>query len=157
MPRNVDIHDQYIPEPNSGCWLWIGADDGRNGYGRVNPSKYGQRQAHRVMYELDKGPIPEGLVIDHKCHTPCCVNPDHMEPVTQIENMRRGRYREGLALGGKASGSKKSARTHCKNGHERNKENTRLRVSDNTQECRVCAKLKERRRRLQRKQEMTYP
>jgi hypothetical protein len=145
MTRNVDIHDQYATEPNSGCWLWLGADDGRKGYGRVNPSKYGQRQAHRVMYEMYKGPIPSGLIIDHKCKTPSCVNPDHMEPVTNLENMKRGRYREGLALGGKANGKRQQAKTHCPSGHEYTVENTY--IYNGWRQCRPCHAARERKRR----------
>lgn len=45
--------------------------------------------AHRVAWELDRGPIPAGLQIDHLCRNPACINPDHLEPVTQLENLRR--------------------------------------------------------------------
>ncbi len=84
----VDFEARFMAEPMSGCWLWIG-DCTVRGYGRFN----GQL-AHRASYELFVGRIPEGLVIDHKCRTLCCVNPDHLEPVTQAENVRRGRASE---------------------------------------------------------------
>lgn len=71
-------------EPNSGCWLWAGADNG-GGYG-----KFRGKYAHRVSYEMRNGAIPEGLHLDHLCRVPCCVNPDHLEPVTNQENARRG-------------------------------------------------------------------
>jgi hypothetical protein len=96
----------------------MAANDGRQGYGRVTPGKAQKHtQAHRLGYEIYVGPIPEGMVLDHKCRTPACVNPAHLEPVTQIENMRRGNYRVGLALGGKASGEVQKAKTHCPQGH----------------------------------------
>lgn len=72
-------------EPNSGCWLWAGADNG-DGYG-----KFRGEYAHRLSYKRHKGPIPDGMHLDHLCRVPCCVNPDHLEPVTNKENARRGR------------------------------------------------------------------
>lgn len=105
-----------MPEPNSGCWLWIGPDDGSKGYGRL-PTLRGS-QAHRVSYECFKGEIPEGLTLDHKCRVPSCVNPDHLEPVTMTENRNRGNYRDGLKLGGPASGLVQKSKTHCPQGHE---------------------------------------
>lgn len=89
-PPTIDrLLSKCIPEPNSGCWLWIGAMH-EGGYGRV---RYHNRTlpAHRVSYMVHVGPIPGGLVIDHKCRVRCCVNPDHLEPVTRKENMRRAK------------------------------------------------------------------
>ena len=71
-------------ESKAGCWLWTGADDGR-GYGQFS-YKGRTARAHRVAYELFVGPIPSGLVLDHLCLTTRCVNPQHLEPVTQQEN-----------------------------------------------------------------------
>jgi hypothetical protein len=70
-----------------GCWEWQGARD-RLGYGRTwwdGSTKY----AHRVVYEMHCGPIPEGLFLDHLCRNPPCVNPAHLDPVTHQENIRR--------------------------------------------------------------------
>lgn len=77
-----ESHIHY--EPNSGCWLWSGADNGV-GYG-----KFRGRYAHRISWEMHKGPIPDGMHIDHLCRVRCCVNPEHLEPVTNRENARRG-------------------------------------------------------------------
>lgn len=76
-------------ERTESCWLWTAAVDPM-GYGRfyVSPGRTGL--AHRVAYELVVGPIPSGLVLDHLCRTPACVNPAHLEPVTLAENLRRG-------------------------------------------------------------------
>jgi hypothetical protein len=96
MRRNHDLNAHFdsfvVPDPNSGCWLWSGYTSERGYailYGRF-PDGSWQKKAHRVSYERHVGVIPEGLVLDHKCRTRCCVNPAHLEPVTNEENMRRG-------------------------------------------------------------------
>jgi hypothetical protein len=68
----------------SGCWLWQGYLNA-DGYGSL-----GHRAAHRLYYERHVGAIPPGLTLDHTCGVRSCVNPDHLEPVTQGENVRRG-------------------------------------------------------------------
>lgn len=88
------FHSQYAPEPNSGCWLWLGSLS--SGYGKFTVGK--ERQAHRVSYVLHVGPIPEGLEIDHLCRTRQCVNPDHLEAVTAAENNRRAAAAKKLGL-----------------------------------------------------------
>lgn len=101
------------------CWLYAGKQF-LGGYGRVdcwlkelNKSK--TYLAHRVMYENCVGPIPEGLVLDHLCRNTICINPDHLEPVTVIENLMRG-------VGESAKNKRK---THCIRGHKFTPENTR--------------------------------
>jgi hypothetical protein len=74
--------------PWTGCWIFNGATS--NGYGIVKNADGYPSGAHRLMYEAAKGQIPDGLVLDHLCRVPCCVNPDHLEAVTQEENIRRG-------------------------------------------------------------------
>ena len=82
------IQSRYIPEPNSGCWIWLGHVK-KNGYGSLTVGKK-NFNAHRLSYETYVGKIPMDKVLDHKCRTRCCCNPDHLEPVTQKENSRRG-------------------------------------------------------------------
>jgi hypothetical protein len=97
-PTEARIWKHISPEPMSGCWLWTGALSG-GGYGYILSYDTGRRlivRAHRWLYEHTKGPIPEGLQLDHKCRVRSCVNPDHLEPVTSAENTRRGRAGEAL-------------------------------------------------------------
>ncbi len=87
MPKALD--ERFMPEPNSGCWLWTGGVKS-DGYGSART--YGARRsvlAHRFMYELLVGPIPDGLELDHVCRVRSCVNPDHLDIVTHAENIAR--------------------------------------------------------------------
>jgi hypothetical protein len=84
------FHEKYTPEPNTGCWLWT-ASLNNGGYGKLSVSRSYWVEAHRVAYELYKGPIPGGKCIDHLCRVRSCVNPDHLEAVTLSENIRRGK------------------------------------------------------------------
>ena len=112
----------------NGCWLWTGARTARDkrAYGCIGV-EYKQQPAHRVSYEMFVGPIPEGLDLDHLCRTRLCVNPDHLEPVTRRENLRRG---TGMV-------AENIAKTHCKHGHQFSPENTKVYVYPHRTE-RVC-------------------
>jgi len=70
---------------------WLDPSTSRQGYGQVSAGRKGAPplKSHRVVYEHHRGPIPVGMVIDHLCRTKACVNPDHLEVVTQTENCRR--------------------------------------------------------------------
>lgn len=80
-----------ILKTDAGCWIWIGSLNNR-GYGQVKKSAPGRgcMLAHRAMYELYVGTIPQGLELDHLCRNRSCVRPDHLQPVLHQENMRRG-------------------------------------------------------------------
>lgn len=86
IPIELRFHDKYIPEPNSGCWLWV-AGVNACGYGTI--SEFGKSQlAHRVSFILHGGIISDaGLRVLHTCDVPCCVNPDHLFIGTQRENV----------------------------------------------------------------------
>lgn len=81
------FEQKYIPEPNSGCWFWVGSLT-HDGYPRIKVAGK-SIGGHRVSFELFKGPIAEGLEVDHRCNMPCCVNPDHLDAVTPLENFER--------------------------------------------------------------------
>lgn len=72
-----------------GCWLFNGRWQSRNGYGRLSWEGK-QTVIHRVVWEILRGPIPDGLALDHLCRVTACANPDHLEPVTVSVNTLRG-------------------------------------------------------------------
>lgn len=93
---------QTVVDIEAGCWLWTGRINNR-GYGLTSQTRPGApatASAHRVSYETFVGPIPEGLQIDHLCNVPICINPEHLEPVTEPENHRRkwARIRRATAV-----------------------------------------------------------
>src|SRR4051812_22635773 len=79
------------------CWIWTKSKTW-NGYG-LAAFEGKTTTAHRVLYQLIKGPIPAGLDLDHKCRNRLCVNPDHLEPVTRRENLHRGFFARGCVNG----------------------------------------------------------
>jgi len=129
--RDLSISERFWEkvEKTETCWNWTAAVT--RGYGRFFP-KGKPEQAHRVAYELLVGPIPEGLTIDHLCFNTLCVNPDHLEPVTLSENVRRMHAAR--------------ATDHCPRGHEFTAENTRLSKGGKSRHCRQCD-LRENRRK----------
>jgi hypothetical protein len=121
------------------CWIW-NRHVKTNGYAQI---LFNGREimAHRVMYMLLIGEIPQDMQIDHLCRNKRCMNPNHMDVVTQQENMRRM-----FAL-----------RTHCRRGHEYNKLNTYIRMKKQKNGktypdriCRLCVSLRRQNKRKAR-------
>jgi len=132
------LMDKVEKDAATGCWNFTGS---RNpaGYGRIYDGTR-KTYAHRAMYAAWVEPIPEGLSIDHLCRNTSCVNPDHLEAVTQRENVLRGSGPFAV----------KAAQTHCVHGHEFTSDNTLVR-SDGRRNCRACAVANSRRQRQNRK------
>lgn len=116
------------------CWVWTGAASPA-GYGRIAAAGSGLKSTHRAAYEIAKGPIPPGMMIDHLCRNTRCANPDHLEVVTPQENVRRGKT---VALRGPKP-------PRCKRGHsfaERGRLNRAGHII-----CRECDRLRQLARR----------
>lgn len=131
-PRDLKrFEDKYTVDKATGCWIW-------NAYTR--PDGYGSFSlndridcAHRVSYKLFVNQEIDGLSIDHLCRRRNCVNPKHLEAVTQRENVLRG---EGTA-------AKNASKTHCPQGHEFSKENLYINPAG-ARCCRECRRIRQR-------------
>jgi hypothetical protein len=122
------IHSRYVVDLSTKCWNWTAA---------VSAGSYGSiyyegrmQKAHRVMWRLERGEIPEGLDLDHLCRNRLCVNPAHLEPVTRSENLRRSPLMD-----------RHSGITHCVRGHEFTAENTRHKPGNGHRVCKECMRM----------------
>jgi hypothetical protein len=151
MPVRSPVKERLLSkisiQPN-GCW-WFTGHVSPFGYGQI--SELGRmHQAHCISFELHKGPIPPGLELDHTCHDPktchggvtCphrrCVNPDHLEAVKKIENLRRG---HGVARATARSAEINKNREYCIRGHEYKKHSyvyTNKRTGKKYRMCSLC-------------------
>lgn len=122
----VRFMEKVSPEPNSGCWLWLGKIHEENDYAVFSVGHSRHNQAHRWIYVRLIGPIDPALELDHLCRVRSCVNPSHVEPVTRRINVLRG----------ESPAAKHAVKTRCPQGHPYSPENTyRYRIS---RYCRVC-------------------
>lgn len=136
MPSTVAEHlARRVVQQDDGCWIWTG--ESARGYGRIRLEDRTRIAAHRAAYELWVGPVPDGLVIDHLCRNRACVNPAHLEPVTQAENNRR-------ALPFATPQAPRPPRTHCYRGHEFTPENTYVAPKSGDRQCRICDRARRR-------------
>lgn len=114
----------------NGCWEYQARSKG-GGYCQFSVNNK-HVYVHRFMYEYYYDNIDYSLVIDHICRNPRCVNPDHLQQITQAENVHRG-----------FTGINMSSKTHCPQGHEYNKENIYLYKSKKglfSRHCKICNK-----------------
>lgn len=120
------IADAIEVNPITGCWEWQRRLD-RDGYGVIKIGGRAGRPhaAHRVSYETHVGAIPSDLQLDHLCRVRCCVNPEHLEPVTTGENTRRSPW---------------NSATVCRNGHERTADTNYI-TPAGIRTCRECHRL----------------
>lgn len=130
---------KHTPEPNSGCWLWIGKINAQ-GYGVIMrkqaDGKIKNYRAHIIGYRLYVGDVPGGLELDHKCRVRSCVNPAHLEPVTHQENCRRsGLHRR---------------KEFCRRGHSRTDPTNIGQSALGERHCLACIRLRYHERRAGR-------
>ncbi|HET6917593.1 MAG TPA: HNH endonuclease signature motif containing protein [Acidimicrobiales bacterium] len=129
------VMDERVPfriwrriDASTDCWVYRGRLN-TQGYGDATSAKAERRVlVHRFVYELLRGPIPNGLDLDHLCRVRACCNPDHLEPVTHRVNMLRG----------EAPTSINARKTHCDYGHPLSGDN--LNLVPNGRQCRTCTR-----------------
>ncbi len=88
-PEGVVANLRFRVDVITGCHIWTGALN-ESGYGIIGTARYGNFRAHRVAYEQAFGHLSDGIQLDHKCRIRACINPEHLEPVSNAENTRRG-------------------------------------------------------------------
>lgn len=127
LSRNLPWPDRILAKSSvdeSGCWIWQMKID-RHGYGKITVMGK-QCLAHRISYEQFMGSIPDSKPLDHLCRVRCCVNPFHLEPVSDAENALRGNSPNIVAF----------RENRCRKGHPMTKDN--VYVEQKGRRCRRC-------------------
>lgn len=150
LEEYIGLYVDQTPEP--GCWLWKGPIMASTGYGYAANGGY-RGSAHTFMFQHFVGPVPEGMELDHVCHSAdlscqggltCphrpCVRPDHLEIVTSAENVRRSQSPWG----------RNARKTHCKHGHPFSGDNLIV-TREGYRQCRACCNRRLRESRARRK------
>lgn len=140
----IDRIMDRVAEDANGCWIFTGPLTG--GYGHSVDESGQPVRAHRATYAEFVGPIPDGLHLDHLCSVRNCVNPQHLEPVTQAVNNQRAYDR--AAVDGRRA--KRPLKPHCSHGHEYTPETTYVNP-DGSRSCRLCSRATDARRRAAKK------
>jgi hypothetical protein len=123
-PKFTEERFWALVDKTGSCWVWTGSVNATTGYGRAGSMG---ASTHAISWSLLRGPVPEGLQLDHLCRVRICCNPDHLEPVTPRENLMRG---QTLAAAN-------AAKTHCSRGHEYSDTNTHV-SPQRRRKCRIC-------------------
>lgn len=160
IQKDSNDYERFISKitiKGSGCWE-VGGPKNGGGYASMyiptSPLSSQTEMAHRYSYKVHKGEIPEGLVIDHLCKNRCCANPEHLECVTHLENVRRGNgakvlreihaskkpeERRALAKHANSFNMKKLLnRAKCRNGHDVTPETTSVNSKNGVRRCKIC-------------------
>lgn len=132
------LRPPYIVVDRSGCWVWQRQKNAK-GYSRITtPQPFNRKvRAHRVSYILTRGPIPYGMTLDHLCRNTSCVNPDHLEPCSAVENRARSPHQLGAIH---------AAKTHCPQGHPYEGDNLRPNhLRGGNRDCSTCHRARHQR------------
>lgn len=133
QPPEIRFMNHFVPEPNSGCWLWTSKTN--KGYGLIRGVGGRYIAAHRLAWQIFRGAIKDKSFVCHRCDTPSCVNPDHLFLGGPLENMR------DMIAKGRDNRSFWKNKTHCKQGHPFDESNTypyRTRNGVLARGCRRC-------------------
>lgn len=132
--RHTDARRRFWAQVDTSgdCWIWQGCTDGGGRYGMFTADSR-RWPAHRLAYTWAKGDVSTDLVMDHLCRTTLCVNPDHLEPVPQTENIMRGI----------APTSFNSRKVRCQRGHVLTESNVRITTEHGGRQCLDCAAMPE--------------
>lgn len=136
--RGGDVLDRLANKftVGDGCWEWTAKAKAKFGYGQITDDDGRSKVAYKVLYRIMVGDVPEGMELDHVCKNVLCIRPDHLEPVTHRENMRRGNGWAGV----------NARKTHCGPcGLPLSGPNLIIDKSSGSRRCRACTNAAARR------------